>query len=182
VERYASASADSDDDIEIGYIGNKGSHIFAGNGPAYNANEAAIAPELTLISARQSPADSIVRQVFAPSIPQANRRRFNLNGVPAFNLPQFPVIDPVTGLPKLDASGNPIPLTCCSSDIGNYFGNDASSHYSALQVKSKSVSPLACSSSDTIPFHTLTTTTAHTILLIPASPTVRMISAATTYS
>src|SRR2546425_5105137 len=28
--------------IEIGYIGNKGSHIFAGNGPAYNANEAAI--------------------------------------------------------------------------------------------------------------------------------------------
>jgi hypothetical protein len=24
---------------------------------------------------------------------------------------------------------------CCSSDIGNYFGNDASSHYDALQVK-----------------------------------------------
>src|SRR5437763_11258605 len=28
--------------IEVAYIGNKGSHAFAGNGPAYNANEAAI--------------------------------------------------------------------------------------------------------------------------------------------
>src|SRR5437667_2883842 len=28
--------------IEVAYIGNKGSHTFAGNGPAYNANEAAI--------------------------------------------------------------------------------------------------------------------------------------------
>ncbi len=121
--------------IEIGYIGNKGSHIFAGNGPAYNANEAAIGSGTDAYKCTPITGGFDCKAGFAPSIPQANRRRFNLNGVPAFTYPNFPVIDPVTGLPKLDASGNPIPLTCCSSDIGNYFGNDASSHYSALQVK-----------------------------------------------
>ena len=65
----------------------------------------------------------------------SGRRRFFLNGVPAFTYPNFPVIDPVTGLPELDSSGNPIPLTCCSTDIGNYFGNDASSNYKSLQAR-----------------------------------------------
>jgi hypothetical protein len=123
--------------IEIAYIGNKGTHTFAGNGPAYNANEPAIGSGTDAYSCSLNP-DGVTfdcKQGFKPSVPQANRRRFNLNGVPAFTYPNFPVIDPVTGLPELDASGNPIPLTCCSSDIGNYFGNDASSHYNALQVK-----------------------------------------------
>jgi hypothetical protein len=35
----------------------------------------------------------------------------------------------------LDSSGNPIPLTCCSTDVNDYFGNDASSSYNALQIK-----------------------------------------------
>lgn len=110
--------------IEIAYIGNKGSHVFAGNGPAYNANEAAIGPGTNIGGGN-----------FQPAVAKNNRRRFNLNGVPTFIYPNFPVLDPVTGLPVLDSSGNPISSTCCSSDIGNYFGNDSSSHYDALQVK-----------------------------------------------
>jgi hypothetical protein len=97
--------------LEIAYIGNKGTHAFAGNGPAYNANQAAIGP-----------GTNIGGNNFVPFVSQANRRRFFLNGVPAFVYPNF-----------LDANGNP--LVCCSTDVTDYFGNDASSHYNGLQVK-----------------------------------------------
>jgi hypothetical protein len=30
--------------IEVGYVGNKGTHVFAGDGPAYNANQAVAGP------------------------------------------------------------------------------------------------------------------------------------------
>ena len=33
--------------------------------------------------------------------------------------------------------GQTIPLVCCSSDLGNYFGNNANSNYNALQVKAE---------------------------------------------
>jgi hypothetical protein len=89
--------------IELAYIGNKGSHVFAGNGPAYNANDAAIGPGTDPGGAG-----------FKAFTPTANRRRFFLNGVPSFT-----------------AAGE----ACCSEDVGNYFGNDASTHYGALQVK-----------------------------------------------
>jgi hypothetical protein len=110
--------------IEVAYIGNKGTHGFAGNGPGHNANQAATGP-----------GTNIGGNNFVAFVSQANRRRFNLNGVPRFVYPNFPVIDPVTGQPVLDSFGNPIPLTCCSTDVNDYFGNDASSSYSALQVK-----------------------------------------------
>jgi len=111
--------------IEIAYIGNKGTHGFAGNGPGHNANQAAIGP-----------GTNIGGNNFAPFVPQSNRRRFFLNGVPTFTYPNFPVLDPLTGQPVIDPiTGNPIPLTCCSTDVNDYFGNDASSHYNALQVK-----------------------------------------------
>src|SRR5262249_34900060 len=55
---------------------------------------------------------------FTGAIPTNDRRRFNLNGVPTFTY-----------------TGAFAGLTCCSTDIGNYFGNDASAHYNALQVK-----------------------------------------------
>lgn len=113
--------------IEVAYIGNKGTHIFAGNGPAYNANEAGIGPgtfayACSKITSGANTGKFDCKQSFKPFVSQADRRRLFLNGVPAFTYPNF-----------LDASGNP--LTCCSTDVGNYFGNDASSHYSALQVK-----------------------------------------------
>jgi hypothetical protein len=116
--------------VEIGYIGNKGTHVFAGSGPAYNANPVAIGPGSNpyTCSLITNPTDPNVGKYncgysnFTPTIPANNRRPFNLNGVPAFTYPNF-----------LDASGNP--LTCCATDIGNYFGNNASSNYNALQVK-----------------------------------------------
>jgi hypothetical protein len=115
--------------IEIAYIGNKGTHVFAGNGPAYNANEAAVGPgtdKYTCLApgavGNPSASQFSCKAQFAPAIPQSWRRRFNLNNVPTFTYPNF-----------LDANGKP--LTCCSTDVNDYFGNDASSHYNALQVK-----------------------------------------------
>ena len=89
--------------IELAYIGNKGTHVFAGNGPSYNANEPAIGPGTDFGATG-----------FVATTPTAFRRRFFLNGVPSFT-----------------AAGE----ACCSTDVGNYFGNDASAHYSAFQMK-----------------------------------------------
>lgn len=97
--------------VEVAYIGNKGTHGFAGNGPAYNANEVAVGGGTDFGAAG-----------FTPFVPSADRRRLFLNGVPAFTYPNF-----------LDSNGKP--LTCCATDVGNYFGNDASSKYDALQIK-----------------------------------------------
>ena len=110
--------------IEVAYIGNKGTHVFAGNGPAYNTNEAAIGAGTDPLkcTAAAGGGFTCTTTSFTPFVSQADRRRLFLNGVPAFTYPTF-----------LDANGNP--LTCCSVDVGNYFGNDASSHYNALQVK-----------------------------------------------
>ena len=107
--------------VEVAYIGNKGTHVFAGNGPAYNTNEPAIGPGTEIVVCHD-PATGLpinpCTATFRPSIPQANRRRLFLNGVPAFTY-----------------TGQFAGLTCCSEDVGNYFGNDASNHYNALQVK-----------------------------------------------
>jgi hypothetical protein len=86
--------------ISVAYVGNKGTHIFAGDGPTYNINQPSIVG-------------------FAAGVPQTQRR-------PLYNRFTYPsIIDPTTGLP----------LTCCSTDQGNYLGNDASSIYNAFQVK-----------------------------------------------
>ncbi|HVO58158.1 MAG TPA: TonB-dependent receptor [Dongiaceae bacterium] len=111
--------------VEVAYIGNKGTHTFAGNGPAYNANEAAVGPgtdpyKCSLITDATSPdfgQYNCSPSGFAGAVPTNFRRRFFLNGVPTFTY------------------GAPYNYVCCSSDIGNYFGNDASTHYNALQVK-----------------------------------------------
>jgi hypothetical protein len=56
------------------------------------------------------------------TVSQAQRRpffnSFIYSGIPGF-------VNPATGQP----------LLCCSTDLGNYAGNDASSNYNALQVK-----------------------------------------------
>jgi len=107
---------------EVAYIGNKGTHVFAGNGPAYNANEPAVGSGTDPYSCSQitdATSPNFGKYAcnyggFNASIPTNFRRPFFLNGVPSFT-----------------AAGE----ACCSSDVGNYFGNDASSHYNALQVK-----------------------------------------------
>jgi hypothetical protein len=106
--------------VEIAYIGNKGTHVFAGNGPAYNANEPAIGGGTNPYACVPSGAEfSCTPKGFQAAIPANDRRRFFLNGVPAFTYPDFPGV------------------VCCSTDIGNYFGNDASAHYNALQIKAE---------------------------------------------
>jgi len=87
--------------VEVSYIGNKGTHGFAGDGPTYNANPR-----------------SIVGFGVAGLNPDSRRPFFNRYTYPGF-------IDPNTGTT----------LTCCSSDMNNYFGMDASSNYNALQLK-----------------------------------------------
>jgi outer membrane receptor protein involved in Fe transport len=110
--------------ITVGYVGNKGTHVFAGNGPSYNTNEAAIIGGTFAYSCSPNPAPATTfdcKQSFKPlgGIPQSFRRRLFLNGVPAFTYPAFPG------------------LTCCSDSPGDYFGNDADNKYNALQVKAE---------------------------------------------
>ena len=92
--------------VELSYVGNKGTHVFAGNGPSYNANP------ISLVG-------------YGTSLSQAQRRPFHNR----FIYNNFLVTDPA------NPTGPKIPLTCCDTDLGNYLGNDASSNYNALQVK-----------------------------------------------
>jgi|HubBroStandDraft_6_1064221.scaffolds.fasta_scaffold00047_47 hypothetical protein len=94
--------------IEMAYVGNKGTHVFAGDGPTYNINQPSI---VGCVSAGCNPSTG--------SVPQAQRR-------PLYNRFTYP------GFTDLS---NGLPLTCCSLDQGNYLGNDASSKYNAFQVK-----------------------------------------------
>src|SRR5215469_7367119 len=110
--------------VELAYLGNKGTHVFAGNGPAYNTNEPAIGSGTDAYTclAPGAPGNPNATQFdctakFVPSILQSWRRRLFLSGIPAFTY------------------GAPYNYTCCAVDVGNYFGNDASSHYNAFQVK-----------------------------------------------
>ena len=93
--------------LEVAYIGNKGTHVFAGTGPAYNTNEAAVGAGTNPLtcSAAAGGGFTCAPTSFAPTVPQPNRRRLFSRGI--------------------------------SVDVGNYFGDDASSSYNALQVKAE---------------------------------------------
>ena len=96
--------------VEVAYIGNKGTHGFAGDGPAYNVNPR-----------------SIVGFGVAGLNPDSRRPLFN-----HYTYPDCSVSQGVCGLTNVPLADQ---LTCCSSDLGNYFGMDASSNYNALQIK-----------------------------------------------
>jgi hypothetical protein len=95
--------------LEVAYIGNKGTNVFAGTGNTYNKNQPSVVG-------------------FAQGVPQADRR-------PYFNKFIYP--DCSVTLQQCGLSNVPLAdqLTCCSTDQGNYLGNDANSIYHALQVK-----------------------------------------------
>jgi hypothetical protein len=99
--------------LEVAYIGNKGTHAFAGDSNTYNVNQPFIGPGTAVVTTAG------VAPSFTPNTPQVARRPL----FDAFTYPNFP--DPSTGGV----------LQCCSTDQGNYNGNDASSFYSALQIK-----------------------------------------------
>jgi len=101
--------------LTVSYIGNKGTHVFAGTGPSYTVNESAIGGGTAPITCGASGCNVS----FVPSIPANNRREFFLNGVYSF---------------QYTGTGY---TPCCSGSVGNYFGNDANNNYNALQIKAE---------------------------------------------
>src|SRR5882724_8221898 len=106
----------------VSYVGNKGTHVFAGNGPSYNNNEVAVGTGTNPVVCAGG---TCALAGFKPAQAPANRRRLFLNGVPAFTYPGF--TDPATGLPT---------PPCCAVDT-SYYGNDADNKYNALQMKAE---------------------------------------------
>src|SRR6266566_822049 len=93
--------------FEVAYIGNKGSHAFAGDGPAYNVNQFGFAPGTNFVTCSGTPPTCSLAG-FQAATTQASRR---------------PLVGKYNG------------GTCCSTDVGNYYGNDVSTSYNALQIK-----------------------------------------------
>ncbi len=114
--------------LTVSYVGNKGTHVFAGNGPSYNNNEVAVGAGANAVACTTDPVTLAVTcklAGFKPAQAPANRRRLFLNGVPAFTYPGF--TNPATGLPT---------PSCCAVDT-SYYGNDADNKYNALQIKAE---------------------------------------------
>jgi len=107
--------------LEVAYIGNKGTHVFAGNGPAYDVNQVAYAPGSAIVT---TPGVAPGFTAAGGLTQDARRPFFN-----RFTYPNFLVPDP-------NNPGAMIPAQCCGAGVmGNYFGNDASNNYNGLQVK-----------------------------------------------
>jgi len=104
--------------VEAAYIGNKGTHVFAGDGPTYNVNN----PSIVNYCANAG---------CTAITPQAYRRPYFNN----FTYPGY--ADPTNTVADFPGAPRQVPgvLQCCSTDQGNYLGNDASSKYDAFQVK-----------------------------------------------
>jgi hypothetical protein len=122
--------------ITASYIGNKGTHVFAGGGPSYNSNQVAVGAGTFAYNCTKNldPVTKVFlgtfdcKQTFQPFQSQAARRPLFLNGVPAFSYPGFTFVDP-SGITQ------PTP-SCCAVDT-NYYGNDADNKYNALQIKAE---------------------------------------------
>ena len=118
--------------ITASYIGNKGTHVFAGGGPSYNSNQVAVGAGTFAYKCSPNTGVNVgtfdCKQTFQPFQSQSARRPLFLNGVPAFTYPGFTFVDPF-GITQ------PTP-PCCAVDT-NYYGNDADNKYNALQVKAE---------------------------------------------
>jgi hypothetical protein len=126
--------------LEVAYVGNKGTHVFAGNSAAYDVNQVAYGGGTSPVTVVDAAGNSVPTSVvptgtscsalpsgdkcitgFVAATSQNSRR-------PYFNKFSTPYTDPATGLTTN--------IMCCAGGIlGNYFGNDSSSNYNALQVK-----------------------------------------------
>jgi hypothetical protein len=112
--------------LSVGYVANKGTHVFAGTGPSYNVNQIAVGPgtnavvcTVTPIPAGGCPTANVALGGFAPLLPPNDRRPLFLNGVPSFGY----------------AGTTYTP--CCAGDVNNYFGNDANNEYESLQISAE---------------------------------------------
>lgn len=95
--------------LEVAYIGNKGTNGFAGDGNTYNINNPSIVGYGTLTQTQRRPFYNA----------------FTYTGVADPTNVAIPGISSIV----------PGVLQCCSTDQGNYLGNNASSIYNALQIK-----------------------------------------------
>jgi hypothetical protein len=109
--------------LEVTYMGNKGTHVFDGDGPAYNANPVALGAGSNLVTCNASGSCSLAG--FKPVVPD-NARRPYFN---AFSYPGYTVTQVIGGVPTQ------VPLVCCSTDLGNYFGNNANNEYESMVIR-----------------------------------------------
>jgi len=113
--------------LTVGYVANKGTHVFAGTGPNYNINPIAVGPGTDVVQLGSG--GQGVAPGFTGTQNPNDRRPFNLNGVPLFQYP---------GSTFTTAGGAVLPTpACCAVDLGNYFGNDANNEYESLQVSAE---------------------------------------------
>src|SRR5882762_9147160 len=96
---------------EVSYVGSKGSHGFAGNGPNYDVNPVAVGSGVNLVELDPSNPGHNKLNGFSPDLSQNARR------------PLCGTFDPILGCSRI------------GFDLGNYYGNDASSTYNAFEVK-----------------------------------------------
>ncbi len=104
--------------LEITYMANKGTHVFVGSGPAYNANQIAVGAGTDLVK-------NGALAGFTPTIPDNQRRPYYNR----FSYPGYTVTQVINGVPTQ------VPLTCCSTDLGNYFGNNANNEFEGMVIK-----------------------------------------------
>jgi hypothetical protein len=119
--------------ITASYIGNKGTHVFAGGGPSYNSNQpgldAGTSPyKCTQITSGANAGKFDCIPSFSGFQNTNFRRPLFLNGVPAFTYPGFTYVN---------AQGVVTPTPACCSVDTNYYGNDADNKYNALQIKAE---------------------------------------------
>lgn len=103
--------------VSVGYVANKGTHVFAGTGPNYNINQIAVGPGTDVVQVGSG--GQGVAPGFTGLQNPNDRRPFNLNGIPSF--------------PYAGTGYTP----CCAVDLSNYFGNDANNEYESLQVSAE---------------------------------------------
>jgi Carboxypeptidase regulatory-like domain/TonB dependent receptor len=126
---------DRNTSIEVAYVGNKGTHTFNGDSPSYNVNPVAIGGGTSIAAFNATNCNGTDNTgctgTFAPTIAPAQRRPlFN-----KFSYSAFPDTSNVANPSSPIPNQTPGILQCCSTDQGNYLGNDGDSIYNALQIK-----------------------------------------------
>jgi outer membrane receptor protein involved in Fe transport len=94
--------------LEVGYVANHGSHVFKGNGPSYNANQATVVGYL--------PA-------------HAN------GGAGGVSFAARSPYDTAFVTPYTDANGVTTNVVCCGGNGFDYRGNDGTNSYRSLQAR-----------------------------------------------
>jgi len=108
--------------LEVAYIGNKGTHGFAGDGNTYNVNQPSVVGYGTIPQTYRRPLYNHFTYTGTSDLTNTLANCYITSGDPGGPTCLAPNLVPGT-------------LQCCSTDQGNYLGNDASSIYNALQIK-----------------------------------------------